>query len=105
MGFSDTRAKKALLINKYALPSKLLCIHVHAHNIPKMNSCLLFVKLQMFKVIVVYPMLRQVVLCGQTAFFTQKRKNSMATCDLLYKMKIWWRIYFGGLANYENSPN
>jgi len=22
-----------------------------------------------------------------------------------YKMKIWRRIYFGGLANYENPPN
>jgi len=22
-----------------------------------------------------------------------------------YKVKIWYRIYFGGLANYENPPN
>jgi len=22
-----------------------------------------------------------------------------------YKMKIWHRIYFGGLANYKNPPN
>jgi len=24
---------------------------------------------------------------------------------ILYKMKIWRRIYFGGLVNYENLPN
>jgi len=24
---------------------------------------------------------------------------------ILYKMKIWHRTYFGGLANYENPPN
>jgi len=25
--------------------------------------------------------------------------------DIPYKIKIWRRIYFGGLANYKNLPN
>jgi len=25
--------------------------------------------------------------------------------DIPYKMKIWCRFYFGGLANYKNPPN
>jgi len=29
----------------------------------------------------------------------------MCTCILLYKMQIWCKIYFSGLADYENLPN
>jgi len=29
----------------------------------------------------------------------------LALAKILYKMKIWRRIYFGGLVNYKNPPN
>jgi len=42
-----------------------------------------------------------------TSLFTQLivSYNKNTTNYILYKMKIWRRVYFGSLANYKNPPN
>jgi len=38
-------------------------------------------------------------------FITKCKQECNVCYTIPYKMKIWHRIYFGGLANYENPPN
>jgi len=46
-----------------------------------------------------------IVEIGWTVISSNDHFCNQYKLQLLYKMKIWHRIYFGSLVNYKNPPN
>jgi len=43
--------------------------------------------------------------CNFEQSYNQVSNEILSNHDIPYKMKIWYRMYFGGLTNYKNLPN